>query len=128
QGNIIAALAKFERAFNLDNTFFEAYMNFGQLTLSYRGYEDAARAFTRARELQAGNYDAIVGLGAAQRGLAQLDEAEATYRAAIQNDAARPEAYYNLGLLYQDYKGGGIPDLQQAQQFYEQFTQRAGSN
>lgn len=127
QGNIIAALAKFERAFNLDNTFFEAYMNFGQLTLSYRGYEDAARAFTRARELQAGNYDAIVGLGAAQRGLAQLDEAEATYRAAIQNDGARPEAYYNLGLLYQDYKGGGVPDLQQAQQFYEQFTQRAGS-
>ncbi|MGE0785812.1 MAG: tetratricopeptide repeat protein [Sandaracinaceae bacterium] len=128
QGNIIAALAKFERAFNLDNTLFEAYMNFGELTLSFRGYEDASRAFTRARELQGNNYDAIIGLGAAQRGLNQLDAAEATYREAMQLDGQRPEAYFNLGLLYQDFKGGSVPDLRQAQQFYEQFTQRAGSN
>jgi len=127
QGNIIAALAKFERAFNLDADLFEAYMNFGQLTISFRGYEDAARAFGRARELEPDNYDAIIGLGAAQRGLTQLDEAEATYRAAIELDAARPEAYFNLGLLYQDFKGGQIPDLEQAKNFYQQFTQRAGS-
>lgn len=127
QGNIIAALAKFERAFNLDADFFEAYMNFGQLTLSFRGYEDAARAFTQARRLRAQDYDATIGLGAAQRGLSQLDEAEATYRAAIEIDARRPEAYFNLGLLYQDFKGGNIPDLRQASQFYEQFTQRAGN-
>ncbi|MFK7992150.1 MAG: tetratricopeptide repeat protein [Sandaracinaceae bacterium] len=128
QGNIIAALAKFERAFNLDNDFFEAYMNFGELTLSYRGYQDASRAFTRARELRPQDYDAVVGLGAAQRGLSQFDAAEATYQAAIALDAARPEAYYNLGLIYQDYKGGTIPVLEQAQTFFGQFTQRAGSN
>ncbi|MCA9605840.1 MAG: tetratricopeptide repeat protein [Myxococcales bacterium] len=127
QGNIIAALAKFERAFNLDGDFFEAYMNFGSLTLSFRGYEDATRAFTQARRLRAQDYDATIGLGAAQRGLTQLDEAEATYRAAIEIDGRRPEAYFNLGLLYQDFKGGQIPDLRQATQFYEQFTQRAGS-
>ena len=127
QGNIIAALAKFERAFGFDDELFEAYMNFGQLTISFRGYEDAARAFSRARELQPDNYDAIIGLGAAQRGLSQFDEAEATYRAAIQLEAARPEAYFNLGLLYQDFKGGQIPDLRQAREFYQQFTQRAGS-
>lgn len=125
QGNIIAALAKFERAFNLDSSFYEAYMNFAQLTISFRGYEDAARAFTRARELRPDSYDAVVGLGAAQRGLQMLDEAEQTYRAAIALDAQRPEAYFNLGLLFQDFKGGAIPDLRQAQQFYEQFTQRA---
>lgn len=128
QGNIIAALAKFERAFNLDASLFAAYMNFGELTLSYRGYDDAARAFTRARELRSDDYDAVVGLGAAQRGLGNMDEAEATYRAAIAMDAQRPEAYYNLGLLYQDYKGGAPPALRQATQFYTQFTQRAGSN
>lgn len=128
QGNIIAALAKFERAFNLDADFFEAYMNFGQLTISFRGYEDASRAFTQARRLRGQSYDAVIGLGAAQRGLNQLDAAEATYRAAIEMDGQRPEAYYNLGLLYQDFKGGQIPDLRQANTFYEQFTQRAGSN
>ncbi|MCB9591315.1 MAG: tetratricopeptide repeat protein [Sandaracinaceae bacterium] len=127
QGNIIAALAKFERAFNLDGDFFEAYMNFGSLTLSFRGYEDATRAFTQARRLRAQDYDATIGLGAAQRGLTQVAEAEATYRAAIQIDAQRPEAYFNLGLLYQDFKGGAVADLRQATGFYEQFTQRAGN-
>lgn len=127
QGNIIAALAKFERAFSLDADFFEAYMNFGQLTLSFRGYQDAVRAFTQARRLQPNSYDATIGLGAAQRGLTQLDEAEATYRAAIELDAQRPEAYFNLGLLYQDFKGGQIPQLRQATEFYEQFTSRAGN-
>lgn len=127
QGNIIAALAKFQRAFTLDPDFFEAYMNFGQLTLGFRGYEDASNAFTQARRLRSGSYDATIGLGAAQRGLNQLDEAEATYREAIAMNAQRPEAYFNLGLLYQDFKGGEIPDLRQATEFYEQFTQRAGS-
>ncbi len=126
QGNIIAALAKFERAFTLDADLFEAYMNFGQLTLSFRGYQDAVRAFTQARRLQPRNYDATIGLGAAQRGLAQVDAAEATYRSAIEIDAQRPEAYFNLGLLYQDFKGGAVAELRQATQFYEQFTQRAG--
>lgn len=126
QGNIIAALAKFERAFQLDNNFFEALMNFGQLTLSYRGYDDAARAFERANQLQANNYDALLGLGAALRGLNRLEDAEAKYRAAIALDGQRAEAYYNLGLLYQDYMGGQVAQLEQAQQFYQQFLQRAG--
>lgn len=127
QGNIIAALAKFQRAFALDSDFFEAYMNFGQLTLSFRGYSDARQAFTHARRLRDGHYDATIGLGAAQRGLVQLDAAEAMYRAAMEIDARRPEAYFNLGLLYQDFKGGMIPVLRQAEQFYGQFTQRAGN-
>lgn len=125
QGNIIAAAAKFQRALELDNKFFEAYMNFGQLTLSYRGYRDAARAFTRARELAPRSYDAVIGLGAAQRGLGELDEAEARYREAIELDAQRPEAYFNLGLLYQDYRGGQKEQLRQAASFYNQFVERA---
>jgi len=127
QGNIIAALAKFQRAFALDNNLFEAYMNFGQLTLSYRGYQDAQQAFTRAHELRPQDYDAVVGLGAALRGLGQVPEAEAQYRAAIALDAQRPEAYFNLGLLYQDYQGGQEAHLTQAIAFYRQFVERASA-
>ncbi len=127
QENIIAAAAKFQRALQLDDDFFEAYMNFGQLTLSYRGYQDAAQAFTRARELSPQSYDAVIGLGAALRGLNQLDEAEARYREAIQLDAQRPEAYFNLGLLYQDYRGGQVEQLNQAKAFYNQFVERASA-
>lgn len=127
QGNIIAALAKFQRAFALDHDFFEAYMNFGQLTLGFRGYQDAQRAFTQAQRLRPRDYDATIGLGAAQRGLSMFDQAQASYRAAIEIDAQRPEAYFNLGLLFQDFQGGQPADLERATQFYEQFTQRAGS-
>ncbi|UJR80358.1 tetratricopeptide repeat protein [Sandaracinus amylolyticus] len=127
QGNIIAALAKFERAFNLDPNLFEAYMNFGELTLSFRGYEDAGRAFTRATELRSDSYDAWLGLGAALRGLRQTEQAQAAYERAIAIDANRPEAYFNLGLLHNDYMGGSEADLRRAQQYYRDFAQRAGS-
>ncbi len=127
QGNILAALAKFQRAFQLDNRFFEAYMNFGQLTLSYRGYQDASEAFAHAHELRPQSYDALLGLGAALRGLSQFEQAEQRYREAIALDAQRPEAYYNLGLLYQDYMGGQEAQLRQAQGFYRQFAERAAA-
>lgn len=127
QGNIIAALAKFERAFNLDPTLFEAYMNFGELTLSFRGYEDAERAFRRATELQANNYDAWLGLGAALRGLNRIDDALAAYQRAQQVDANRPESYFNIALVYSDYMGGTREQRTQAQEQFRQFAQRARS-
>lgn len=128
QGNIIAALAKFERAFQLDPTMYEAYMNFGEITLGFRGYEDAAAAFQHATELRPQSYDAFIGLGAAKRGLQDPDAAEAAYRAAIAIDGNRPEAYFDLGLLYQDYRTGSETELRQAQDFYRQFVTHAGSD
>jgi tetratricopeptide (TPR) repeat protein len=127
QGNIIAALAKFERAFNLDPNLFEAYMNFGELTLSFRGYADAERAFRRATELRASNYDAWLGLGAALRGLNRIEDAQAAYDRAIAVDANRAEAYYNVGLLFNDYMAGSEEQLRRAQELYRQFAQRAGT-
>ncbi len=127
QGDIRGALANFARAWGLDNDFFEAHMNFAELTLSFRGYEDAERGFRRATELQGSNYDAWIGLGAALRGLGRLDDAQAAYERAVQLDAQRPEAYFNLGLLYQDYMGGTEAQWRQAQQYYRQFAERARS-
>ncbi|MGF1469688.1 MAG: tetratricopeptide repeat protein [Sandaracinaceae bacterium] len=125
QGKIIEALRKFEYAYQLDDRFFEAYMNFGELTLSYRGYADAERVFSRAHELSPENYDAMIGLGMALRGLERFDEAEAKYNEAIQLDPQRPEAYYNLALLYHNYKGGEVPQLRRATEYFGQFLERA---
>jgi tetratricopeptide (TPR) repeat protein len=126
KGNIIEALRLFERARSLDGNMFEAHMNFGQITLSFRGYEDARNAFGRAVELRPRDYDAVIGLGAALRGLNQTEEARTRYEAAIQIDANRPEAYFNLGILYQDYMSGGVPDMNRAKGYYEQFLAKAG--
>ncbi len=128
QDNLIEALRFFERAVRLDNDMFSAHMNFGEITISFRGYEDAKTSFTRATELRPNDYDAHIGLGAALRGLRQMPLAKAEYERAIQIDGNRPEAYFNLGLLYQDYMDGTVPQLRQAKTYYEQFLAKAGSN
>jgi len=140
KGNIIEALRLFERAYTLDNAMFEAHMNFGQITLSFRGYEDARTAFARAAELRPRDYDAHIGLGAALRGLAAIvadpvererkmrAEVQPQYELATQIDANRPESYFNLGVLYQDYMSGSIEDMQRARGYFEQFVAKAGRN
>ncbi|MCB9627330.1 MAG: tetratricopeptide repeat protein [Sandaracinaceae bacterium] len=127
RGDVNGALRFFARAIVIDNSLYEAQMNFGQITFSFRGYADARGAFSRALELRPNSYDAALGLGAALRGLNEVEQAEARYNAAIQLDANRPEAYYNLGILYHEYRGGTIPELERAKQYYQQFVQKAGS-
>jgi tetratricopeptide (TPR) repeat protein len=124
--NVFDALRMFERAFQLDPNNFEAWMNFGQITLSFRGYEDAKNAFSKAVALRPKNYDAHIGLGAAMRGLGDTAGAKAQYEEAKGIANNRPEAYYNLGLLYQDYMSGSVEDMKQALTYYDQFVQRAG--
>jgi tetratricopeptide (TPR) repeat protein len=126
RGEIINASVKFQRAFELNPKMFEAYMNFAQITIGFRGYEDARSAFSKALELQPKSFDATVGLGVAYRGLEQKDKAEEFYNKAKQMNPNRPEPYYNLGILYQDFKDGTVDQVKKARAFYEQFLQRAG--
>jgi len=126
KGDVVSALRFFQRAITLDPDLFEAQMNFGEVTISFRGYEDGRSAFARAVELQPNNYDAIIGLGTALRGLERFSEAEAQYERAKELDGKRPEAYFNLGVLYQDYKTGSVNDLKKAKAYFSEFLQRAG--
>jgi len=123
---VISALRFFQRAITLDPDLFEAQMNFGEVTISFRGYEDGRKAFARAVELDPSNYDAIIGLGTALRGLERFPEAETQYERAKQLDARRPEAFFNLGVLYQDYMSGSVNDLKKARAYFSEFLKRAG--
>ena len=51
-------------------------------------------SFTQALELKPKNFDAIVGLGVAYRGLDQKEKAEEQYHKAKEMSANRPEPYY----------------------------------
>jgi tetratricopeptide (TPR) repeat protein len=126
KGDVISALRFFQRAITLDPDLFEAQMNFGEVTISFRGYEDGRKAFARAVELEPSNYDAIIGLGTALRGLERFPEAETQYERAKQLDARRPEAFFNLGVLYQDYMSGSVNDLKKAKVYFSEFLKRAG--
>ncbi len=126
KGDVIEALRFFEKAISLDSSFFEAQMNFGQTTISFRGYEDGRKAFERATKLRPNSYEAIIGLGTALRGLERFSEAQAQYERAKKLDGSRPESYFNLGILYQDYMSGSIPDLERAKGYFQEFLRKAG--
>ena len=95
------------------------------LSLNNRDYNTAEENFREVLELQPKNYEAAIGLGVALRGNKKIDEAEAQYNAAQKLDPSNPWSYFNLGLLYQDYKDGQKPALHKAQDYYRQFLGHA---
>jgi tetratricopeptide (TPR) repeat protein len=129
KGDIVRATEQFDRARQLNPGFFEAHMNYGAVNLSFRGYQAAAQAFQKAIELRPEDYQAHLSLGAALRGLEQYDEARAEFEKAISLDGAAPGAYYNLGVLMQDYLLSGDTDnqvvtLTKAKQEYRRFLDK----
>jgi tetratricopeptide (TPR) repeat protein len=127
-GQIIRALENFRRASTLNPNLYEAFVNYGTINLNFRGYEEARNAFQRAVELRPNEYDAHIGLGVALRGLGNTQQAQQEYERARQIDGNRPDAFYNLALLNMSYMGNQVEDLQRAQQFFEQFQQKANAS
>ena len=85
----------------------------------------AEENFRAVLKLQPKNFEAAIGLGVALRGNKKIDEAEAQYNAAKGLDPSQGASYFNLGLLYQEYKDGQKPSLQKAQDYYRQFLGHA---
>ena len=128
--NVAQALDEFQKAVAIDGDFVEARMNVGNIVLGFRKYQEASQQFNAVLGRQPKNYDAIVGLGIAQRGLKQLDQAEKSYRKAADLDQTRAEAYFNLGVLYKDFRANQTQDLRAAQNYYrtaiKYFQQSSG--
>jgi tetratricopeptide (TPR) repeat protein len=116
--NVAQALEEFQKAVALDGNFVEARMNVGNIVLGFRKYQEAAQQFNAVLGRQPKSYDATVGLGIAQRGLKQLAEAEKSYRRAADIDQTRADAYFNLGVLYKDFRANETQDLRAAQGHY----------
>jgi tetratricopeptide (TPR) repeat protein len=61
----------------------------------------------------------------------KLDEAERTYNDALSLDKNRADAFYNLGLLYMDYRTNdpdaqkNIAQYKKAKQYFQDFLSRA---
>lgn len=133
--DVSRALEQFRRAVELDPSFTEARMNVAQLVLSFRKYDEAEQQF-RAVLDQKGiskevRYDATVGLGVALRGQKKIDEAAAMYEAAMKLMPERGDAYYNMGVLWKDYKTNE-PDAKsnkaayiRAKGFFQQYLSKA---
>lgn len=123
--NVTGAIGNFKSAIQRDPDLMEARMNLAAIALNFRDYTTAEENFRLVWKAQPANYEAVIGLGVAQRGNKKADDAEQTYLAAQKIDANNPKSYYNLGLLYQDYKGGQKPELQKAQGYFRDFIAKS---
>lgn len=123
--NISPAIKQFKQAVGYNPSLAEARLNLAVLSLNNRDYNTAEENFRKVLELQPKNYEASIGLGVALRGNKKIDEAETQYKSAQKLDPSNPWSYFNLGLLYQDYKDGQKPSLHQAQDYYRQFLGHA---
>jgi len=121
------AIPSFKKAVDLDPEQYEARMNLASVSLRFRDYGTAEDQFKAVVAAQPRNYEAVIGLGVAQRGNRKFEEAEQSYVSAQKIDPSRGDSYFNLGLLYQEYKGSDRPTLEKAQGFYRDFLNRAGS-
>ncbi|HZU85376.1 MAG TPA: hypothetical protein VE987_20735 [Polyangiaceae bacterium] len=138
-GQVNTAVKEFTQAAQLDPHFFEALMNLAAINLSFRGFDKAENAYRKALEMHQNDYDAHLGLALALRG--QIDDSNYDKQVtAVQSeldsckkiDPARPDSYFNEGILTQEYKakGAGSKDktiavYQQAKQIFQTFMEKA---
>jgi len=126
-GQVNTAVKEFQAAAGLDPHFFEAQMNLAAINLSFRGFDKAEAAYRKALEMHPNDYDAHLGLALALRG--QIDDSNYDKQvAAVQSeldackklDAARPDSYFNEGILTQEYKAKGAGGTDKAVAVYNQ--------
>lgn len=140
-GQVNGAVSEFATAAKIDAKLFEAQMNYAAVNLGFRGFEQAAGAYKKALVMRPNDYDAHLGLALAIRG--PITGTEGNYDqlvssvqgeldAAKKIDANRPDAYYNEGILTQEFKAKAGGDkakvkaaLQNAMQIYQQFIDKA---
>ena len=139
-GQVNGAVQEFALAAKLDARFFEAQMNYAAVNLSFRGFEQAQGAYQKALAMRPNDYDAHLGLALALRGLitdvnydTQVAAVQAELDTCKKLDAQRPDAYYNEGILTQEFKAkaGGSKAatnkaLTDSQAIFQTFIDKAG--
>ncbi|PID38470.1 MAG: hypothetical protein CSA65_07040 [Proteobacteria bacterium] len=104
---VTRALKQFRQAVAIDPSLIESHMNIGAITLSFRDYGNAERAFktvlSSEKATQKMKIDATVGLGVAYRGQRKFKAALAEYEKAQQLAPGNQGIAYNIGILIQDY-------------------------
>ncbi len=138
--NFNGAVKSFAAARRLDPSFFEAHMNYAAVNLSFRGFNEAEKAYRDALKLQPEGLrgPSWVGAGAARADSSGRPgqagaQVQAELDAAKKLEPSRPETYYNEAILTQEYKSKGaeksaIPMLKKAADLYRQFISKAGSD
>jgi tetratricopeptide (TPR) repeat protein len=115
------AFAHFEQASRADPTLTVARRNKAMVYLDCGDYARAADELKQVTKAEPSDPDAWVALGVAERGRGSLDAAGRAFEHALELDPAAPDALYDLGVLYMDFK----KDKTKAQGRLEEFLKVA---
>ena len=96
------ATQSFRKAAEADARNATAWNNLGAQYLRTGNFKTAVDCFTYATKLDPGFYKAQLNLGNARRALGDVQNAEQSYRKALELRSNYPEAYFSLGVLYLD--------------------------
>ena len=102
KGEVRQAVAMFEKATNDNPRLFDAHMNLGLITLSYKDYASAANHLKAASDLAPRHTGARLALAAALRGQGRGEEARKLLDEIVKNEPSNPDPHYNLCLLFQE--------------------------
>jgi hypothetical protein len=113
-------------------------MNYAAVNLSFRGYEEAEKAYREALRQRPKEYEACLGLALAIRGQINdnnfdkaVSEAQKYLDEAKKIDGQRGESYYNEAILTHEFRAKragekAIPVLEKAAEQYRDFVSKAG--
>jgi tetratricopeptide (TPR) repeat protein len=122
--DVTKAMASFEKAVEADPKYVPSLMNIGSITFSYKDYERSFRSYDTVTQVDPKNLQAQLSRAVAARGMGNYEEAEKGYRAVIAGDEKNAAAWFNLGVLQQEFQQK-LPD---AMKSYENALRYEGSN
>jgi tetratricopeptide (TPR) repeat protein len=118
----IKARVQLEEAHRLDPKYLPALVYLSHLYIDDRNYEGALPLLEEAKRQEPDNYDILLNLGIAYRGVGRHQEAKQAYERALEV-GGRPEPLMNLGILYGDY----LKDYPKALEAFRNYISRGGA-
>lgn len=101
------AMVSFDKALELDSTFFPAHQSRGGVNIYFQNYPEALKSMNKAVQYSGNKEDffhAISDRGAINTYLNKLDDAIADYRKALETNPNAASVYSNLAMLYRRKK------------------------
>jgi tetratricopeptide (TPR) repeat protein len=119
------ARERFERATVVDPTHAEAWLNLGALALATREWDVAATAYRSAVQVRDDDVRPWIGIARARRASGRFDEAEQAARHARTLRPDDPAAYFELGMVQLEGRGGTPDALTRAEELFRTFLRSA---
>jgi tetratricopeptide (TPR) repeat protein len=132
----VEALKAFKKATSVNEKHTDANLNIAFISIRFRDYESAEKSLDIALKdpKESENYEAVLAMGVAKRGLKKYAEAEKYYKQAAKLNPKDPRPYYNLGILQHEHVSGTKEDSKQQEEVfkvakghYKKFVDMAGS-